>query len=90
MDGLIGYICRVLAVVGVVGMTTVYVWSKVESGGVAQRMATAKGQLSILNEERSKLLAAVDRSKLPGVLRQRAADDLHMVAPESPGQVLIR
>ncbi len=48
MDGLVGYFSRVFAVAGIVGMTTIYVWSKVESSGVAQRMDAAQGQLSHL------------------------------------------
>ena len=89
MDGLVGYFSRVLAVAGIVGMTTIYVWSKVESSGVAQRMDAAQGQLSHLEEERSKLVARLERSKLSGVLRQRAVEELHMVAPNSPSLVVI-
>lgn len=89
MDGLLGYVGRVLAVAGVVGMTTVYVWSKVESSGVAQRIDAAHHRLSLLDEERSKLMAAVERTKLPGVLRQRALENLHMMVPESPSKVVV-
>ena len=89
MDGLLGYISRVVAVAGVVGMTTIYVWSKVESSGVAQRIDMAHERLAVLDEERSKLFAAVERTKLPGVLRQRALQELHMVAPDSPSRVVI-
>lgn len=90
MDGLLGYVGRVVAVAGIVGMTTIYVWNKVESSGVAQRIDAAHQRLSVLEEERSKLSAAVERTKLPGALRQRAIQDLHMVAPDSPSRVVVR
>lgn len=72
---------RVLAVAGFVAATTACVWVKVQIGEVAQAVEAARARGEELREERSKLQAAVELARQPGIVRSRAEKELHMTDP---------
>ena len=78
---------QALAVAALVGMTTLYLWCKVEMGTAAESMARARVQLESLDEERAKLLAQVARQTRPTRLQRLAQEELGMVFPASVGQL---
>lgn len=78
---------QALAVAVLVGMTTLYLWCKVEINSAAEGMARARARLESLNEERAKLLAQVARQTRPTRIQRLAQEDLGMVHPTSVGQL---
>lgn len=72
---------------GLVAATTAGVWVKVQIGQVARGAEAAADRREELREERSRLLAAVDLARQPGVVRSRAERELGMASP--PPAVLV-
>lgn len=79
---------RVATVAGLVAAMIAFVWTKVQTEETARGIAAAKRASEALREERSKLQAAVDLALRPGVVRARAARDLHMTDPDPMPQEL--
>ncbi|MFH1568675.1 MAG: hypothetical protein ABIL09_11820 [Gemmatimonadota bacterium] len=74
---------KAIAIAIVVGMTTTYVWSKVEMASTAGAVSRAQAQLEALGSERSKLVAAVALQTKPTRIQRRAEEELGMVFPTS-------
>ena len=78
---------QVLTVAVAVGMTTLYLWCKVEMNAAAEAMARANARLEALNDEGARLLAQVARQTRPTRIQRLAQEELGMVYPASVGQL---
>jgi hypothetical protein len=81
MNRIVGDWLRILVITALVSATTGYVWVKVQISEVAMSIAEARDAAVTLREDHSKLEAAVDMAHRPGVVRDRAVRELHMVDP---------
>ena len=70
-----------LLVAVLVAITVLYTWKKVELARVARQISSAEIQAGNLEEEQSKLMAAIASRKKPGVIKKIAEDKLGMVYP---------
>ena len=71
----------VLIVVALVGLTTAYIWTKVQMAKTLRQVETAEARIRSLEEERDKLTAAISMNKKPGAIRERAQQELGMIDP---------
>ena len=62
-----------------VGLTTLYVWSKVELTTLAREISAAEAALETIAEDRSSLAASITVETKPGLIQERARQQLGMV-----------
>ena len=72
------YLCWMLLLVS---GTLLHVWQKVENAGVIRRIDEAEARVEKLEEEHSRLTAAVVFKKKPGAIEEIARGRLGMVYP---------
>jgi len=68
-------------VVLLAGVTILYVWKKVETGSVVSQIDRAQVRIENLQEEHSKLMAAIVFKKKPRAIERVARGQLGMVYP---------
>ena len=66
-----------------VGITTTYVWNKVELATLARQIEAAEIGVSTLSEEYSRLTADIMVKTKPGLIQGRAQEQLGMVFPKN-------
>ncbi len=66
-----------------VGITTAYVWNKVELATLARQIEAAAIGVSTLSEERSRLTAAIMVKTKPGLIQGQAQEQLGMIFPKN-------
>ena len=71
----------VLILVALVSLTTAYIWTKVQLSKTLRQVETARARIRNLEEEQDKLTAAISLNKKPGVIRERAQQELGMIDP---------
>ena len=71
----------ILLVAILVAITLSYTWKKVEVASVVKQIEALEVQAGKLEEERSKLMAAIALRKKPGVIKKTAEEKLGMVYP---------
>ena len=71
----------ILLVAILVATTLSYTWKKVEVASVVKQIEALEVQVGKLEEERSKLMAAIALRKKPGVIKKTAEEKLGMVYP---------
>jgi len=65
----------------VVAATVCYVWQKVELAGIARRIDRLEDRITSMQEERSRLMAAIVFRKKPGAIEKIARGQLGMEYP---------
>ena len=73
----------------VVGVTILFVWSKVELATLARETRSAEIAMEALAEEQSTLAASITVETKPGAIQQRAREQLGMVYPENVQEIVI-
>ena len=71
----------VLLLVSLVTLTTAYIWTKVQLAKTLRQVERAQARIRSLEEERDKLTASISMNKKPGVIRERAQQELGMIDP---------
>ena len=71
----------ILSTVMVVSLTTFHIWKKVELSHIARQYHGTGKRMALLNEERVKLVAAINVRNKPSLILAQAQAELGMVYP---------
>jgi cell division protein FtsL len=74
----------------ILGVTILYVWSKVELATLAREISTAEATLEAIAEEKSSLAASITVETKPGLIQERARQQLGMVYAPHGYELVVR
>lgn len=74
----------------ILGVTILYVWSKVELATLAREISTAEATLEAIAEEKSSLAASITVETKPGLIQERARQQLGMVYAPHGHELVVR
>ena len=79
-----------LIIGAILGVTILYVWSKVELATLAREISSAEATLEAIAEEKSSLAASITVETKPGLIQERARRQLGMVYAEKGHELFVR